>query len=52
MNQSSQLLKFFISQRIPSIKFLGPRANIIHTTQKMSTSTSSSPVVNVAHKLS
>jgi hypothetical protein len=37
MNHITQAIKFSITHRVPSIKFIGPRANIIHNTQKMST---------------
>jgi hypothetical protein len=37
MNHITQAIKFCITHRVPSIKFIGPRANIVHNTQKMST---------------
>jgi hypothetical protein len=43
MNHITQVIKFCITYRVPSIKFIGPRANIVHNTQKMSTQSNVTP---------
>ena len=52
MNHITQAIKFCITHRVPSIKFIGPRANIVHNTQKMSTQSNATSAQTTRKELS